>query len=471
MLRGLLGGKTGRAGKHAHEVAERLEVRAAVAKFLTAGFVALILVATPVAFWIRAEAERHALVNARDMTQRLADNVVGPMITSELLTRDPAAMDLLDQRLAPWLADGGVMRIKVWDENGRVIYSDVRSLVGQVFVQEEWARALLAGGPATATLESQTAEENEFEADSGELVEVYVRSVSQTGEPIIFEAYSSGEGVRQEQEAVLVGMIPPMLLSLAVLQLTQLIPAVRLARRIQLDQAMRHGLLRCAIEASDQERRQIASELHDEVIQNLSALAYALESEERRGPLEQRPVFEKARTMLQENIRIIRAMTTELYPPDLEELGFKASLLRLETPLVERGIALKIDVPEKLVLDRDRAVLAYRVVREAVVNAGKHSGAHSVEVRIAQVNQRTHISVLDDGKGFDPNQPREEGHFGLRILGDTIRQAGGAFDIRSAPGAGTLVSATLGGTAPTAPWRGSGSLMPVAQVAAGEQVS
>ena len=103
---------------------------------------------------------------------------------------------------------------------------------------------------------------------------------------MIFETYSSGAAVRAEQQAVLLSMIPPVLLSLAVLQLVLLIPAVRLAKRIQFHQAKRNALLRCAIEASDQERRQIASELHDDVIQNLSGLAYALESEERRGPAE-----------------------------------------------------------------------------------------------------------------------------------------------------------------------------------------
>jgi two-component system NarL family sensor kinase len=164
-----------------------------------------------------------------------------------------------------------------------VVYSDVESLIGQDFEHEVWARLLLEGAPATATLESQTAEENEFEANSGELVEVYARSASQSGAPMIFETYSSGEGVRREQQAVLWAVIPPMLLSLAVLQLTQLVPAVRLARRIQVHQAARNALLRCAIEASDQERRQIAGELHDEVIQDLSGLAYALESEERPG--------------------------------------------------------------------------------------------------------------------------------------------------------------------------------------------
>ena len=429
-------------------VAERREVRLAVARFLTAGFLALVLVATPVIFWIRAEAERHALANARDFTQQLADNVVGPLITPALLASDPAALQLLDERLAPWLDNGVVSRIKVWDEHGKVVYSDVKSLIGQDFEQEEWAHALLAGGPATATLEPQTQEENHFELTSGELVEVYVRSSSVSGAPMIFETYSSGEGVRTEQNAVLIGMIPPLLLSLAVLQLTQLVPAIRLARRIQVAQATRNALLHCAIEASDQERRKIASELHDEVIQNLSGLAYALESEERRGAPEQRSLLTSARTMLQDSIRSLRAMTSELYPPDLGELGLKASITRLEAPLAERGISFEANIPDQLQLSRDEAALVYRVAREALVNAGKHSAAGRVSIRIRQTSQGTQITVSDDGIGFDTSKPRPPGHFGLRILGDTIRQAEGTLELWSRPGAGTTVTATFGSRDP-----------------------
>jgi signal transduction histidine kinase len=425
------------------DAAERREVRSAVVRFLTAGLVALSLVALPVAAWMWAEAERQALANARDITQRLADNVVGPLITDRLVARDPAALERLDQRLAPWLANGNLTRIKVWDEHGQVVYSDAEALIGQEFEQEEWARLLLDGGPATATLEPQTAKENEYEAHSGELVEVYVRSVSQRGEPMIFETYASGEAVRRDQNAVLMGMVPPMLLSLAVLQLAQLVPAVRLARRIRRHQAARNALLHCAIEASDQERRRIAGELHDEVIQDLSGLAYALESEERCGPTEQGPIFRNARTLIQATIHTLRAMTSELYPPDLEELGLKASLMRLEAPLVKRGIALSIDLPDGLVLDRDSAVLVYRVAREALVNATKHSSAQSVAIRVRQAGPRTSITVLDDGLGFDPGDPCPEGHLGLQILRDTIHQAGGTLEVRSAPGAGTAVTATF----------------------------
>ncbi|MCX8453701.1 sensor histidine kinase [Paenarthrobacter ureafaciens] len=423
--------------------AERRESRVAVARFLTAGFLALVLVATPVVFWIRAEAERHALANARDTTQRLADNVVGPLITTELLAGSPAALDVLDQRLAPWLTTGTVSRIKVWDEHGKVVYSDVKSLIGQQFEQEDWALKLLEGGPATATLETQLEEENLYEAGSGELVEVYVRSTSATGTPVIFETYTQGESVRREQHAVLMGMIPPMILSLAVLQLAQLLPAVRLARRIQGHQAMKSALLQYAVEASDHERQRVAGELHDEVIQDLSGLAYALESEERQGPRELVTVFRNARLMLQKTVRTLRAMTTELYPPDLEKSGLRASLLQLEAPLRERGISLRMELPERLVADRGRSALIYRVVREALTNATKHSSATAADVQITQSSRLTEIIISDNGRGFDPSQQTAEGHYGLRIIKDTIEHAGGSLEIRSAPGAGTRIRVTL----------------------------
>lgn len=423
----------------------RREVQTAVARFLTAGFVALILVATPVIFWIRAEAEQHALANARDMTQRLADNVVGPLITPELLARDHNALDLLDKQLAPWVTTGTLTRIKVWDEHGTVVYSDMESLIGQRFEQEDWARKLLEGGPATATLEKQTEQENLYESGAGELVEVYARSRSVSGAAMIFETYSPGENVRREQHAVLMSMIPPIILSLAALQLAQLFPAVRLVRRIQGHQASKHALMQYAIEASDQERRQIASELHDDVIQDLSGLAYALESEERQGPPDLRPVFSNARLMLQETVRTLRAMTHELYPPNLDRLGLKAALTQLAAPLLAKGIALTMEFPEQLIADRDRAALMYRVVREALVNATKHSAATSVHIRITQSDRVTQIEVADNGHGFDPDMESNEGHYGLRILSDTIGHAGGTLDIRSSPGAGTIIHVTLAG--------------------------
>ncbi|OFI37356.1 two-component sensor histidine kinase [Arthrobacter sp. SW1] len=441
-------GIRGHFGLYRGGAAERQEVQAAIVRFVLAGVVALVLVATPVAFWIRGVAEQHALESATVMTQGVADYAMAPVATEQLLNGDPAAVALLDQRLRPWLEGRGAIRVKVWDARSRIVYSDVPELIGRTFELDGEARALLAGGPATATLEKQDSPENGFEASSGELVEVYVRAMAQSGDQLIFEAYYDGTQVRREQASYLLGIVPPLLLAMSALQLAQLIPAVRLARRIQSYQAVRHSLLRRAIEASDLERRRIARELHDEVIQDLSGLAYALESEERQGPVAGRSLFTNARTLLQDNVRTLRAMTSELYPPDLGELGLKASLLRLAMPLQEHGISVRVDVPDEVDLDRERTAIFYRVAREALANVMKHSSAQSAELRLMNDGGRVQLLVTDDGRGFDPASPPPDGHLGMRILRDTIIEAGGTLEIHSGPGRGTTVTVSLGATAP-----------------------
>ena len=170
----------GERRRYAPEVIQRREVRMAVTRFLAAGFAALVLVATPVTFWIRDAAEQHALANARDFTQRLADNVVGPLITPRLLARSPLpSRNWTSGWRRGWPTEASPGSRCGMKRQGGLLGRP--SLIGQEFEQEEWAHLLLAGGPATATVESQTAEENEFEASSGELVEVYVRPPPRTG--------------------------------------------------------------------------------------------------------------------------------------------------------------------------------------------------------------------------------------------------------------------------------------------------
>lgn len=425
-----------------HGPTEHSEVRTAVVKFLLMGVLTLVLVALPVTFWVRAEAEDHALHEAILVTQRLADHTAGPHMTDALLGGDPAAVSELDQQLGPWLDKEGVLRIKIWDPNGKIMFSDQRSLIGQVFELRAPERKLLADGDATAALGHQQEFENQFESADGELVEVYVRFMAVNGTPLIFEAYYDDEPLRDEQNEVLFGMVPPLLLSLFALQLAQLPTAVRLARKIQANRTTSHRLLRHAVEASDLERRRIARDLHDDVVQDLSGLCYALESEEFHGQGKNQLLTE-SRSILQRNVRKLREITTELYPPDLDEFGLPAALARLAGPVQGRGISLQLDLPADIDLDRDQSAMLYRVARESLANVAKHSHATNVRVSLSNGPQGAEISVSDDGIGFDQSHGSPEGHSGLRILRDTFKAAGGTLEVRTAPGAGTTVNARL----------------------------
>lgn len=422
---------------------EKSEVRAAVTRFLLIGLVVLMTVSIPVALWIRAQAERHTFEDATLITHYLADYTVGPLITEEVHSGKWEALALIDSRVTPWLVDGSIVRVKVWTPDGLILYSDVSDLIGRRYDMPRWSGPLLAGGPDRASLERQIDVDNFHEAESGELVDVYVKAEDAAGNPLMFEAYFDDQTVRDEQADLLLRMTPAFLVSLTVLQLAQLPPAIRLARRIQTDQATRRRLLQHAIRASDLERRRIARDLHDEVIQDLAGLSYALEAEEMHGSEERRSLFTTARSILQQNVSTLRAMTGELYPPDLERLGLNEALRRLTDPLIDQGLEVRIRLPEHVDLDRDRSAVLYRVAREALTNTMKHARAQAVEIAIVQHSDSTRLSIRDDGCGFDPaTQPPNE-HVGLRIIRDTIRVTGGTLDISSRVGHGTSIVVSI----------------------------
>jgi signal transduction histidine kinase len=89
----------------------------------------------------------------------------------------------------------------------------------------------------------------------------------------------------------------------------------------------------------------------------------------------------------------------------------------------------------------DAEVQLLRVIQEALTNARKHGEAHNVMVAIERGENRGHITVTDDGNGFDPNQTKLEGsqHFGLAFMNERMAQIGGTMKIESRPGAGTTI--------------------------------
>ncbi|WNB85387.1 ATP-binding protein [Cellulomonas sp. ATA003] len=87
--------------------------------------------------------------------------------------------------------------------------------------------------------------------------------------------------------------------------------------------------------------------------------------------------------------------------------------------------------------------MLYRVAREALSNATAHAQPSVVTITARRTDVGFVLEVADDGVGFDPAAPRRDGHLGLQIVRDTVREAGGQVTVRSAPGAGTTVAASV----------------------------
>ncbi len=208
--------------------------------------------------------------------------------------------------------------------------------------------------------------------------------------------------------------------------------------------------LRHSIEASEQERRFWARELHDETLQGLAGLRVLLSSALQRGDAE---ALERAARdaigHIEYQIEALRALITELRPAALDELGLGPAIdslvdrvavvggFEVETELdlaLERG-----DAPTRLVPEIENAV--YRLVQEALSNISKHARADRVGVRVAERGEEITVEIADDGLGFDPSQ-RSDG-FGLSGMRERVALTRGSLAVQSEPGAGTRVTAVL----------------------------
>jgi signal transduction histidine kinase len=223
--------------------------------------------------------------------------------------------------------------------------------------------------------------------------------------------------------------------------------AYSLARRLRARQREREALLRRAIDASDLERRRIAADLHDSTVQRLAGVSLSLAASANAMPADEqgeeaRGALRRAAAETRETIRELRTLLVDIYPPTLQRSGLSAALNDLVAPLRAAGIAVSMALPDELVLPGDTEALLYRVAQEALRNARTHGQATMVDVTVDAVQRTAVLCVVDNGRGFCPeeaNQSRESDHFGLRLMRDLADHAGGTLTVLSSPGHGTLV--------------------------------
>jgi two-component system NarL family sensor kinase len=220
-----------------------------------------------------------------------------------------------------------------------------------------------------------------------------------------------------------------------------------LTRRLRRSADERERLLRTAVEASDAERVRIARDLHDGVVQDLAGATFAVSALARSPqlPAEAREGMADAGESLRKGLRALRSLLVEIYPPDLDADGLAAALDDLLAPAAAQGVAASARVEDVNGVADNSVALVWRVAQEAVRNALRHSGAQTLDVDVARDDGRLVLTVSDDGRGFDVEQRRASGHFGLRGMDSLIAEVGGRLDVRSAPGEGTTIRLEVDG--------------------------
>ncbi len=202
--------------------------------------------------------------------------------------------------------------------------------------------------------------------------------------------------------------------------------------------------------AEEQERRRIATGLHDDIGQCLAVAQITIGEYLASEPVEaRRQTLDQLRGLLEHVIRTTRALTFELSSPVLYELGLEAALQSLgEWMAAQHSIGIRVDADHPpLPLAAEARTLLFRVSRELLVNAVKHAQAHHVHVSLGKVGAHVRLIVQDDGRGFDPTEAGTRisptGGFGLFSVRENITRMAGCLQIVSAPGAGTEVTVSV----------------------------
>jgi len=203
------------------------------------------------------------------------------------------------------------------------------------------------------------------------------------------------------------------------------------------------------VRAQEEERRRIATDIHDDSIQVLTALTLRLDLlHDRIDDAELRSgLHEAVETSRRAGARL-RHLIFALRPPALDRDGVAAALRILLADL--RGErSLDVELHDHLQSEPDAALRAilYRIAQEALVNVGKHARATKVVVTLGETDDGYSIAVADDGVGFDVEQvvglEQPPGHFGLSSMQERAEMAGGSLAVRSVPSRGTTVEAWL----------------------------
>jgi signal transduction histidine kinase len=419
-----------------------------VVRFTAAGVVVLLSLAALLAYIARQAGAEQAQESAVQTTWVAARGVVEPRLNPKVLAGDPVALADFDAAMHRYVLQGSLVRIKVWNADGTVIYSDEPRLIGDRFPLTGGEAAALREPGSDSGVSDLSKPENRFETPFGKLLEVYVGIRGTTGQRVLFETYYRYKAVTDAGEAAWRRFAPPSLGALLILELVQIPFAWSLARRVQHQRRERERLLRHAVDASDAERRRIAGELHDGVVQELTGLTYAMDAARLGQPDEahRAGLISDTATRLRASIGALRSLLVDIYPPNLSEEGLGSALAELADGLERSGVDVRLDTDGAEALPPAASALLFRTAQEVVRNIIAHSGAGSALISVVHRDSTATLVIDDDGRGFDDIELDErsgDGHFGLRSIGDLLARAGGGLSVRAAPGQGTRVEAEV----------------------------
>ncbi len=453
-------------------------------QFLLVSFFILLAGMLIIGAWVGEQIEIGVVNRTAAVTALYVDSFIAPHL------QDLARSDQLDAgHLASLgsLLDGTplgqrIVAFKVWGGDGRILYSTNPALIGRKFPVSSSLAAAFAGEVHTE-ISDLVEPENEYEQNRWpRLIETYapVRVAGASNIVAVSEFYQTTDELDREVRAaqwrswLVVGLATlAMYLLLAglvgrasntivaqqeelrdkVAQLTTLLTQNR-----QLHERVRRAAARTTA-LNERFLRRLSADLHDGPGQDLSLALLRIEAvadvcaECAVAVVKGRTVgddFRTIQTSLESALNDLRAISAGLRLPEIERLSLTETAERAvrdyerktgqSVALAVRGLPTEAALPVKIIL--------YRLLQESLANGFRHAGDADQRVEINSAGGQLLVAIRDSGRGFDPKAVNGEGHLGLAGMRERVEILGGTFEVISAPGEGTAISALLPLTAP-----------------------
>ena len=225
---------------------------------------------------------------------------------------------------------------------------------------------------------------------------------------------------------------------------------VRLLEDVQAHSEKISRLHRRVLMAREEERKRLARDLHDLIIQSLVGLNYQLAEVRLQISNGQTEQLIKAQAQIKTLIGELRQICADLRPPTLDVLEFTEAI-QTKVAEIEENASFQarvfIEGNEEQDIGEDVKLCIYRMIQESLINANKHAMADHVEVWVQITSEQVTVMVTDNGKGFEVPARLEylvpDRHYGLIGIKEMVEAVNGSLAITSKPGQGCILTAQM----------------------------
>lgn len=409
-------------------------LRRAVVRFAVVSGALLVVVIVAMLVVADRLAERGRADEARARAESLAAAV-------ELELAAPTPFEPDDEVTAAFEAHArrsGVRAVLVWADDGRVVWSTRTALRGRQYQLDPEVARLFRDPTALVVEEGKWFAAARPAGLLGNEIEVFTPVASEGGERLVVETYVDPAALGASEREIAQLVLPVGLVAILLFQGLALIAVAGVVRRVQAGRRSRIRTLSTSLSAVDQERRRLAHDLHDGIVQDLAATRYAIAGVARTlsesGDTDASGRLDRIADLLAEELVKLRALLGELIVPDVGSEPLATAMESLVQRLVPPDLEWTVEVdPALSAVDRETAGVVHRVVQEGVRNAVRHARPRSVAAKVTESRTgpvpRIRVLLEDDGVGLPPGGGQRTGHYGLQLVGDLVRGLGGSLTL------------------------------------------